>query len=227
MLAVPDHIVNVRANLRQVDRLLDIHANLTGTSPGRRHDVQVLNRSAVLLLVATWEAYVEDLAISGCRTMVEGRDSYEQLPKLALVMTAQRLKSEKDETSTWKLAGDGWKNELLAQAEIEASKLHSPNAAKIEALFKNTLGLQSFSKNWHWTGCSRENVIGRLNTLIEVRGDIAHRGETSDPVTKAYVERSADLVRRLAAITSNRVRDHISAITGADPWPRYGAQLDN
>ena len=205
----------------------DIHANLTGTSPGRRHDVQVLNRSAVLLLVATWEAYVEDLAISGCRMIVEGTEVYGQLPKRALVMTSRRLENQKDETSIWTLAGDGWKNELLAQAEIEASKLHSPDAAKIEALFENTLGLRSLSKTWHWAGSSRENVIRRLNTLIEVRGEIAHRGEASDSVTKAYVESSGDLVRRLAAITSNRVRDHISVITGANPWPKYSPRFEN
>jgi len=67
MLTVPDHILNVRTNLSQIVRLLDIHTHLTGAGPGRRREVQVLNKSAVLLLVATWEAYVEDLAISACR----------------------------------------------------------------------------------------------------------------------------------------------------------------
>ena len=71
MSTVPDHILNVRTNLSQIVRLLDIHTHLTGAGPGRRRDVQVLNKSAVLLLVATWEAYVEDLAISACRFAVE------------------------------------------------------------------------------------------------------------------------------------------------------------
>ncbi|MCK4790546.1 MAG: hypothetical protein KAV87_42815 [Desulfobacteraceae bacterium] len=225
MSTVPDHILNVRTNLSQIVRLLDIHTHLTGAGPGRRRDVQVLNKSAVLLLVATWEAYVEDLAISACRFAVENAESFDQLPKLALVKTSRRLEKEQDDNSIWKLAGDGWKNELIAQAELEASRLNSPDAEKVDILFDNTLGLRKLSKYWYWAGSSRENVTRRLSRLIETRGEIAHRVEASDPVTKTYVERNVDLVKRLGAISSNRVRGHISNLVGMNPWPRYGHSL--
>ncbi len=221
MSTVPDHILNMKNNLSQILRLLDIHTHLTGSGPGRRHDVQVLNKSAVLLLVATWEAYVEDLAISACRFAVENSESFDQLPNLALVKTSSRLEREKDNNSIWKLAGDGWKNELIAQAEIEASRLNTPDAERVDTLFKDTLGLRKLSKYWYWAGSSRENVARRLNMLIETRGEIAHRVQASDPVTKAYVERNVDLVRRLGAISSNCVRGYISNMVGIYPWPHY------
>lgn len=227
MSTVPDHILNVKTNLSQIMRLLDIHTHLTGAGPGRRRDVQVLNKSAVLLLVATWEAYVEDLAISACRFAVENAESFDQLPKLALVKTSFRLGKEHDDNSIWKLAGDGWKNELIAQAELEASRLNSPDAEKVDILFKDILGLRKLSKYWNWAGSSRENVTRRLSRLIETRGEIAHRVEASDPVRKTYVEQNVDLIKRLGAISSNRVRSHISNMVGMNPWPCYGHSLSS
>jgi len=181
----------------------------------------VLNKSAILLLVATWEAYVEDLAILACRFIVEHALSANEVPERALVQTSRRLENDKNDNSIWRLSGDGWKNELLAQAEIEASRLNSPNAANIDKLFENTLGLRNLSRNWYWAGASRESTIERLANLIEMRGEIAHRVAVDDAVTKAYVERSVELVLRLGAVSSNRVRTYISDLVGQDPWQKY------
>lgn len=188
MPSIPEHIVNIRTNLGEVNRLLEIHREITASAPGRRQKVQVLNRSAILLLVATWEAYVEDLAILACRFMVEKAESSDALPDLALVKTSRRLESDPNHNSIWKLSGDGWKNELLAQVEIETSRLNSPNAKNIDLLFADTLGLRNLSQNWYWSGAGRDITIGRLERLIELRGEIAHRVQASGSVTKAYVE---------------------------------------
>ncbi|RLA44813.1 MAG: hypothetical protein DRR42_20070 [Gammaproteobacteria bacterium] len=219
--SIPEHIANVRANLAEVTRLLDIHQTVSGTGPGRRRAVQVLNKSAVLLLVATWEAYVEDLAILACRFIVENIVGSDEIPEYALVQTSRRLEKDKHDNSIWRLSGDGWKNELLAQAEIEASRLNSPNAENIDKLFENTLGLRNLSRNWYWAGAGRESTIHRLAGLIEMRGEIAHRVATDDAVTKAYVERSVELVLRLGAVSSNRVHTHISRLVGKSPWQIY------
>ncbi len=221
MPAIPEHIANIRANLNEVKRLLSIHQQLTGNAPGRRRAVQVLNKSAVLLLVATWEAYVEDLAILACRFVVENVSSSRDVPERALVQTSRRLEKDKNEVSIWALSGDGWKNELLAQAEIEASRLNSPNAGNIDRLFENTLGLRHLSQNWYWAGASRDSTISRLDKLIEVRGEIAHRVAVDDAVTKAYVNRNVELVLRLGAVSSNRVRTHTSKLVGMNPWQIY------
>ena len=222
--AIPEHIANVRANLAEVERLLDIHQTITGTGPVRRRTVQVLNKSAVLLLVATWEAYVEDLAILACRFVVENASDTTEVPERALVQTSRRLERDKRDNSIWRLSGDGWKNELLAQAEIEASRLNSPSAENIDKLFENTLGLRHLSQNWYWAGGSRTSTINRLDKLIDIRGEIAHRVAVNDAVTKAYVRRSIALILRLGAVSSNRVHTYISNIVGKDPWRKYRHQ---
>jgi hypothetical protein len=49
-------------NVAETERLIDIHSALTGKERGYRHNVEVLNKSGIVLLVACWEAFIEDLA---------------------------------------------------------------------------------------------------------------------------------------------------------------------
>jgi hypothetical protein len=45
----PSHMANFIANLKEVDRLSDIHAIVTPKGPGRKHNVQILHGKAALL----------------------------------------------------------------------------------------------------------------------------------------------------------------------------------
>lgn len=47
--------------LRDVDQLMAAHETVGGLEPGRRYDVEGLNRAAVLMLSAHFEGYVEDV----------------------------------------------------------------------------------------------------------------------------------------------------------------------
>lgn len=48
-------------NSDKVNRLLEIHTALTGTGPGYKHNVEVLNKSAIVLLVATGNHMLKNL----------------------------------------------------------------------------------------------------------------------------------------------------------------------
>jgi hypothetical protein len=45
------------ANLTEIDRLLELHALVGGKTKGRRRGLEVLNKSAIVLITAYWEAY--------------------------------------------------------------------------------------------------------------------------------------------------------------------------
>ncbi len=64
------HIQNFRANLADVIRLIQIHRDLSGSERGRRVGVECLNKSAIVLILASWEAFVEDLAESAFDCML-------------------------------------------------------------------------------------------------------------------------------------------------------------
>lgn len=49
-------------NLNDIDKLLELHASEGGAARGRRYDLEVLNKSAIVLISSYWEAYCEDLA---------------------------------------------------------------------------------------------------------------------------------------------------------------------
>jgi hypothetical protein len=54
-------LVGLTSRLTDVDELMKAHAAVGGVEPGRRYDVEGLNRAAVLLLSAHFEGYVEDV----------------------------------------------------------------------------------------------------------------------------------------------------------------------
>lgn len=56
-----DALRALNSRLRDVDQLMAAHATVGGLDPGRRYDVEGLNRAAVLMLCGHLEGYVEDV----------------------------------------------------------------------------------------------------------------------------------------------------------------------
>ena len=85
-MASPGPLLLMRENMREVNRLLEIHWELTGGQPGRRHGVEVLNKSAIVLITACWESLVEDFKERtgghpiARRTAPAGHEEMNQMP---------------------------------------------------------------------------------------------------------------------------------------------------
>ena len=65
---------------------------------------------------------------------------------------------------------------------------------------------------------SIDNSKKKLERLIDLRGNIAHRVQSSRSVTKAYVKESKTFIFRLAIISNNRVIKYIEDATKIKPW---------
>lgn len=50
-----------KANLKQVDKLLDAFVTMRTPTPGRKH-LDHFTRSALLFLCSSWEVYIEQVA---------------------------------------------------------------------------------------------------------------------------------------------------------------------
>ena len=94
---LPLHLQNLLNNLEEVWRLLEIHEGLSGSGPGRRHNLEILNRSALVLLVACLEAFLEDLARHAFDWMLANASEPTLLP--ARVLTPHRKDSALTRTS--------------------------------------------------------------------------------------------------------------------------------
>ena len=69
-----------RENARDVQRLLDLHKDTGGIAQGRRYGLEVLNKSAIVLLTSFWEAYCEDIAAEALAHIVTHAASADKLP---------------------------------------------------------------------------------------------------------------------------------------------------
>ena len=219
-MALPPHHQTFVSNIDEVRRLLEIHEELTGTGPGKRHNVQVLNKSAITLLVACWESFVEDACEAALDAMLSKASKPAAFPEPVLGAVASKLQGRK----AWSLAGSGWrqvlrdnKKEILART---TQKLNTPGSAKIRDLFSKTIGLKDLPRSWHWQGKSAAVAAADLDALVRLRGAIAHRVQASAPVHKKRVREEIRLVRCLAVRTSNRVRDYVHERTRKYPWGR-------
>jgi hypothetical protein len=216
------------ANIKDIDRLLEIHTNEGGTSKGRRYNLDVLNKSAIVLITAYWEAYCEDIAAEGLKHLIQHLNSSEKLPKEIKKQIASSLKNEKNDLAIWKLSGDGWKSELnqkFQTLENERNrKLNTPKSGNIDELFLSTVGISKISKAWKYKNLSNEDTRNKLDEYITLRGEIAHRGKPTTSVQKKAVMDYLDFVKKLASTTGGEVNKHVRQITGTPLWQKWPPQ---
>ena len=218
----PIHVENLLANVDEVLQLVAIHETISGTSRGRRYDVEALNKSGVVLLVACWEAYIEDLATTAFNMISTLAKDHSAFPARVLTLASKDLRSSNDERRVWELAGTGWQEVLKVHRGRILKKfvgaLNTPKPEQVDALFEELIGLSSISESWRWHRTTSQSARERLVRLVELRGEIAHRVSASRGVIKRDVTQATDFVQRLAVASSNRVRQHVHACVGKYPW---------
>jgi len=209
-------------NRHDIDRLLEIHATLGGSGVGRRHQLEVLNKSALVLLTAIWEAYCEDVAAEALEHLVRHSKGPDDLPKGIRQLVAKELKSDAHELAVWQLSGDGWKRVLKGRLDMlreqRNRQFNDPKSAGVDELFQKALGLTPVSDSWTWRGMSVVNARKKLDDLVERRGAIAHRGKGAANCYKAEVKSYFAHVKRLAAKTGGCVNAFVKEATGAALW---------
>jgi hypothetical protein len=201
-----------------VERLLAIHAAIGGTGPGRRYQLEVLNKSAVVLITAIWEAFCEDLAAEALDHIVDNVDAADELPLNLRKAIAVRLKKAPHELAVWDLADDGWKAVIRGRlAELTSERnwnMNTPKSDKVDQLFTDAIGLASISDAWKWPKMTPEHARKKLDGYVSLRGAIAHRGKSATTCRKVQVNDYFKHVKRLAGRTGTRVRAFVRATTG-------------
>ncbi|MEW6615009.1 MAG: HEPN domain-containing protein [Thermodesulfobacteriota bacterium] len=211
-------------NASDIQRLLDVHEEQSGTSPGRRYRLEVLNKSAIVLITSFWEAYCEDLAAEGLEHIVTHSTSSASLPKEIKQVVAKELRKDANELAVWSLCGDGWKQILRSNLQRlrdqRNKKLNTPKTENIDELFYNALGIPHVSSSWRWAKKMTANrAREKLDKYVTLRGEIAHRGKAAKAVTKAQVQDYFEFIKKLASKTGGTVNTHVGKITGKHLWP--------
>ena len=206
-------------NCGDIERLLEIHADLGGDARGRRRRLEVLNKSAVVLITSFWEAYCEDLAAEGLDHLVTHAGDCDVLPVQLRKQVAHELERDEHELASWKLAGDGWRSVLSSRLddlrEERNRKLNTPKTAQIDDLFLKALGVPKVSTYWRWNNMSIAQASRKLDKYVQLRGAIAHRGVAGTSVHKQAVDDYYGHVRLLVGKTGGRVNSVIKKATGS------------
>lgn len=210
-------------NVNDVNRLLELHAKEGGKGKGRRYDLEALNKSAIVLITAFWEAYCEDIAEEALAHIIEHAQDSSALPDSLQKVVLNDLKQEKHDLAMWKLADDGWRSVLRDQfddlKERRNRKLNTPKWEHIDNLFMDAIGLEKVSSSWKW---GKKMTITRsrnkLDKFVTLRGAIAHRGRDGKSVTKAQVVDYFDFVQTVVGKTGGRVNWHVKQVTGKPLW---------
>lgn len=200
--------------LVDVARIIDSHAALNHDGGGRR-GLGHITRSGVLMLCASWELYVEELAIEVADCLASRANAPNQLPLPVQKELSKLVRDHKHELKPLELAGSGWEQVYTAHVREVMGGLNTPKSSPIDDSYKRLLGWENPSQ--HWT-------VGKdfINDFVKVRGDIAHRGSDAD-----YV-RIGDLRDKYVAGICTTVAEHDNAAcdflhansTGGRPWRR-------
>jgi hypothetical protein len=218
------HLTAFKRNLGDVTRLMEVHSLLASRVSGRAAALQVLNRSAVVLLSACWEAYIEDLALSAFDWMLANSTNSDSFPKRVRARAGRSIRDSKDELAIWALADLGWRA-VLKKHRDETIKgaiasFNSPKAERIDDLYSNLIGLTKLSSSWRWRGSSADRSRDKLERLLTIRGDIAHRVRHTGFVTRPELDDFVAFTDRLSILSHNAVVDHLVEVASAAPWPK-------
>ena len=211
------------ANAKDIKRLLELHKRIGGEARGRRYGLEVLNKSAVVLITAFWEAYCEDIASEALEHIVKHAKSADALPTELKKIIAKKVSKADHELEVWKLSDGGWRkylqDHLTELKEQRDRRLNTPKTLQINELFKSALGIEGMSKNWRWPkNMTAKRAEEKLDRYVSLRGAIAHRGKHETSVTKTNVSDYFEFINSVVGKTGGQVNRHVKDVTGKSLW---------
>jgi len=203
-------------NIKDIEMLFVIHQQITGTRTGRRVGVETLNKSAIVLITAIWEAFCEDILAEATEVICGNISNTNSLPEAIKKGIATKIKNDKHELACWRLAEAGWKNVLRDEyVSSIISGMNSPTSFNVRSLFDRGIGLDDVTINWSWPGMSVESACRKLDSFVDIRHKIAHRGKLpKSSVSKGQAESYLYHVARLVRNTKLAIDNHTMPICG-------------
>lgn len=220
---MPSHAKNsFDKNRLDIEELWKIHEEIGGQGAGRKYGVEVLNRSAIIFITACWESYIEDLASEAFDFLLANAPTSAVIPKKVKTLASKALVADSDKTKVWEIADDGWRTVLQTHRDTTLQSwlgtFNTPKTAQVNGLYEELLGLKGLSSKWYWKNMSKDSAQSKLDDFIRVRGDIAHRLNTTSTVKKGLGIKYLQHIKGLVDCCEKAVEKHLLTQTGTVPW---------
>ncbi|MCD0172356.1 HEPN domain-containing protein [Micrococcus luteus] len=184
--------------LDDVASLLDHHPAQKDPKPGKPAGPGYgpLLRASTALCYTAWEVYVEEALIETVSWMLDNR-SPDDLPD------ALRSWVSLQSGDPWAFVGDSWRSAVIehVRARLEGDEqgrygFNTASVPGVESLYNQILGYSPL-REISWQKKANKAVRKDISTLVQVRGEIVHRGSTPGALSLGGVRSWADFVRRL------------------------------
>ncbi len=214
-------------NLKDIEKLLDYYGateQLHQDYPedGLMEGADVVLRSSLVLLVTYWESYIEDIVDEAVDHVVENLADSAKIPKELKKTVIQELRDDKNELALWSLTGEGWRDCLRSRLprlkESRNRNFNTPKATQTQMFIRAALGIEDITKGWRFGGRDSSVNSKYLDKLVELRGQIAHRGKLEKRITSDFVKELSDFVRELVSKTGGSLNAEVEKISGTPLW---------
>jgi RiboL-PSP-HEPN len=187
-------------------------------------EIDVLYRSAVVLMVSHWEAYIEAISSEALAFIIENLKHSDDLPKELKKQIAKEIKDEKNELEMWQLADDGWKDYLKKRLkkyeESRNRSFNTPKSAQTDDFIQRTIGITKITEAWKSESFEPKEARNKIDKLVEIRGQIAHRGRLEQQLSKEWILAHVSFLKKIVSKTGGRIKKHVKGITGKDLWSK-------
>lgn len=205
---------NFQTNLNDIDALLDLSSSIDSV------EQRAIFRSAVVLLIASWEQHIEQLAESSVSVLTDRLRDSTTLPvnvkqKIALFSVSEKRNNQQEfSDSVWMFADKGWKIAYISYCENLTSNLHTASPSNVRELYKKVLGIRNITRSWHFRGLAPEECVVKLDDLVDLRHDIAHgANERYEELEEANIREQKEFVASIAQDTYQTIFDHTAELS--------------
>lgn len=184
--------------LDDVASLLEHHPAQADPKPGRPAGPGYghLLRSGVALCYTAWEVYVEEALLETVELLMEDTEPVD-LPGTLREWVAEA------KPSPWAFVGDEWRSEVitLVARRIEGDDkgrygFNTASVGNVDGLYRQVLGVSPIC-GVKWKGRSNAMVRREISQLVEIRGEIVHKGTTPSALNLNGVRTWSDFVTRV------------------------------
>jgi hypothetical protein len=205
-------------NLATVDDIIWFHQKQqvpgAGAPPNRDRSLVL---GATALLYASWEGYVEQLAICAVEWLA---------PRIEPANVPAKVRATLDNggATAWDFAGGGWRNVWLSAVREHAVGdgaatfgLNTAGPRQVTKLFEEYVGYHPFAQV-SWQNANADTVRRRLAKLVRERGTIVHTAQGPQNYGIARYRNHRQFVERLADRFDDYAKEQLAQLGGADPW---------